>query len=56
MIRHGETEFSVARRYNGVADTPMTPRGGEEEEEEEGIPADPDIWNDTTNDTAERIS
>jgi broad specificity phosphatase PhoE len=27
MIRHGETEFSAARRYNGVLDVPLTARG-----------------------------
>jgi broad specificity phosphatase PhoE len=27
MIRHGETEFSAARRYNGVVDAPLTARG-----------------------------
>lgn len=29
LIRHGETKFSIARRYNGVTDTPLT-RHGEE--------------------------
>lgn len=27
LIRHGETEFSLARRYNGIIDAPLTPQG-----------------------------
>jgi probable phosphoglycerate mutase len=27
LLRHGQTEFNVARRYQGHCDSPLTPRG-----------------------------
>ena len=37
LVRHGETEFNVARRWQGAKDSPLTPLGVRQAEAMAGL-------------------